>query len=185
MKEKLSSSQIQTLLETLKNRFLQHSYRHADCQWSSIEEKLLINPSKCRSILLMEQTGGEPDVIGYDADNNQYLICDCAPESPIARRSFCYDAEALASRKENKPLHNAVDSAAEMGITLLTESEYRTLQALEKVDTKTSSWLLTPPEVRALGGAIFGDCRYDRVFVYHNGAQSYYAGRGFRGMLRV
>jgi len=185
MKEKLTTSQTQILLETLKNRFHKHLYRHADCQWLPIQEKLIHDASKCTTLFLMEETGGEPDVIGYDSIHDQYIICDCAPESPIGRRSLCYDAEAFNARKENKPIGNAIDSAKAMGITLLTEAEYKTLQAIEKVDTKTSSWLLTPPEVRTLGGAIFGDCRYNRVFVYHNGAQSYYAARGFRGILRV
>jgi hypothetical protein len=133
----------------------------------------------------MEETDGEPDVIGYDRTTNQYLFCDCVAESPKGRRSLCYDQQALEARKENKPKNSALALADEMGITILSETEYRQLQQLEKVDTKTSSWLLTPPAIRQLGGAIFGDYRYSQIFIYHNGAESYYAARGFRGLLRV
>jgi hypothetical protein len=159
--------------------------RHQDLVWSEIREKLEANQEKLDSLHLMEETGGEPDVIGYEQKTKEFIFVDCSPESPKGRRSICYDRKALDSRKEFKPKDTAMDMAAGMGVEILTEGEYRLLQELGSFDTKTSSWLRTPPEIRKLGGAIFGDRRYDRVFVYHNGAESYYAVRGFRASLRV
>lgn len=158
-------------------------HRHAGLGWDPVLERLEGNPSALKSLSTMEATGGEPDVIGVD--NGDFLFCDCSPESPLGRRSLCYDREALDARKENKPAGDALEVAAAMGVELLTEEQYRTLQQLEAFDTKTSSWIRTPEDVRTLGGALFCDRRYGRVFVYHNGAQSYYAARGFRGLLRV
>ncbi|MDI9365021.1 MAG: DUF4256 domain-containing protein [Flavobacterium sp.] len=184
---KALSSQVQqlALLATLKTRFEQHKYRHVNIAWKDVQLKLEANQQKLEPLLQMELTHGEPDVIGYDATTNDFLFCDCAAESPKGRRSLCYDEQALEARKENKPKHSALALANEMGITLLSETEYKQLQQLEKVDTKTSSWLLTPISIRQLGGAIFGDYRYGQVFIYHNGAESYYAARGFRGLLKV
>ena len=159
--------------------------RHKDLTWAKVQTKLGTNPKKLWSLNEMEKTGGEPDVVGYDKKTGAYLFYDCSPESPKDRRSFCYDQAALASRKEHKPKHSALAMAAEMGIELLTEEQYRMLQTLGDFDTKTSSWVLTPPAVRKLGGAIFCDRRYNHVFTYHNGAESYYAARGFRGSLSV
>ena len=159
--------------------------RHRGMQWSKVQARLEGKPEKLRSLNEMEETGGEPDVIGHDKKSGEYIFCDCSAESPKGRRSLCYDREALESRKEHKPANNAVDMAAAMRIELLTEDEYRALQKLGSFDTKTSSWVQTPADIRKLGGALFCDRRYDHVFLYHNGAQSYYAARGFRGSLRV
>jgi len=181
----MTKQEHEELLQTLKGRFERNLNRHRGIAWPEIQTRLEGNPAALRSIGEMEYTGGEPDVIGRDTESGTYTFCDCSPESPAGRRSVCYDREALASRKEHKPEHSAVDMAAAMRIELLTEEEYRALQKLGEFDTKTSSWLSTPPELRKLGGALFGDRRYGKVFVYHNGAQSYYAARGFRGRLRV
>jgi len=175
----------ENLLQTLKTRFGQNPHRHPDIPWAEVQARLESNPNVLKSLQAMEATGGEPDVIGHDQETGLVTFCDCAKESPAGRRSLCYDRAALDARKENKPTGSAVEMAEAMGIALLTEDQYRTLQTLGEFDAKTSSWLATPPELRALGGAIFGDFRYDRVFVYHNGVQSYYAARGFRGLLRV
>jgi hypothetical protein len=174
-----------TLRATLAARFTRHPGRHPDMTWPDVLARLDAHPDVWRVLANMERTGGEPDVIARDARTGELLFCDCAPESPSGRRSVCYDRAGLESRKEHPPAHSAVELAAELGITLLTEAEYALLQSRGAFDTKTSSWLLTPPAVRALGGALFGDCRYGRVFTYHNGAQSYYAARGFRGVVRV
>ncbi|MEJ1170786.1 DUF4256 domain-containing protein [Variovorax sp. CCNWLW235] len=175
----------QELLQTLQARFEKHMQRHKGVAWADVQARLESNPAALKSIGAMEETGGEPDVIGQDKKTGQITFCDCAPESPAGRRSLCYDREALDARKENKPQDSALGMAAAMGIALLTEEQYRELQKLGKFDAKTSSWIETPPDVRSLGGALFGDYRYGKVFVYHNGAQSYYAARGFRGSLRV
>lgn len=184
-KSELSKERTEELITILEKRFLNNIERHADLQWEDVQVKLNENPAKLQSLNEMEETDGEPDVIGYDENTNEFLFCDCAAESPKARRSLCYDHKALEARKENKPKDSAVNLANEMGTTLLNETQYRELQKLGNFDTKTSSWLLTPPEIRTLGGAIFGDCRFNHVFVYHNGAESYYAGRGFRVLLRL
>lgn len=184
-KRELSAEQREELLETLKTRFTKNAARHQGLVWETIQKKLEVDTEKLWSLGKMEATGGEPDVIAYDAGADIYIFCDCSPESPKERRSACYDREALESRKANKPEHNAVDMAAEMGIELLTEEEYRQLQLLGNFDLKTSSWIKTPEEIRKLGGALFCDRRYDMIFVYHNGAESYYSSRGFRGLLRV
>ncbi len=181
----LTPDQSTQLLETLKLRFEKNMPRHSDLDWSSIKSRLESKPKKLWSLSEMERTGGEPDVIGFDEQSDEYIFCDCCAESPKDRRSICYDREALESRKKFKPENSAMDIAQKMGVTITTEEEYQALQAIEKFDTKTSSWLKTPDEVRALGGALFGDFRFGRVFVYHNGAESYYGGRGFRGILRV
>lgn len=173
------------VLKILEERFNQNMNRHADLEWKNIAKKLQQNPQKSDSLLAMENSGGEPDCVGFDNKSNEYLFFDCSAESPSGRRSFCYDHAALDKRKENKPKNSAENSAKEMGIELLTEEEYRYLQTLGKFDSKTSSWLKTPPNIRKLGGAIFGDFRFDTIFIYHNGAESYYAGRGFRGVLKV
>jgi hypothetical protein len=173
------------LLETLRARFEQNMHRHKGVKWADVEARLDGSTAALKSLNAMEETGGEPDVIGRDRKSGEILFCDCSKQSPSGRRSACYDAEALKSRKQNKPKHSAVAMAAEMGVELLTEAEYRELQELEELDTTTSSWIETPADVRSLGGALFCDRRYGRVFVYHNGAESYYAARGFRGMLRV
>ena len=173
------------LLETLRTRFEKHMHRHAGIAWADVLARLANNAAALKALREMEATGGEPDVIGHDRATGQVVFCDCSAESPSGRRSVCFDREALDSRKEHKPGGNAVDMAAAIGIELLTEAQYRALQELGEFDTKTSSWIRTPPEVRALGGALFCDRRYGQVFVYHNGAQSYYAARGFRGLLRV
>lgn len=172
------------LILTLQARFEKHPQRHKGIAWVDVRSKLENTPVALKSLQAMEATDGEPDVIGRDKDG-RFLFCDCSPEAPAGRRSLCYDREALAARKEAKPKGSAVEMAREMGIELLTEEQYRALQALGEFDLKTSSWISTPPEVRLLGGALFCDRRYGRVFVYHNGAQSYYAARGFRGLLRV
>ncbi|MBL7887854.1 MAG: DUF4256 domain-containing protein [Flavobacterium sp.] len=173
------------LLEVLKARFEKNSNRHLSIDWSHVQTKLEANPNKLWSLYEMEKTGGEPDVVGYDEKTNEFIFFDCAIESPIGRRSFCYDREALDARKEHKPKNSAVDMADEMGIEILTETEYRDLQKLGNFDNKTSSWIKTPTEIRKLDGALFGDFRYNTTFIYHNGAQSYYAARGFRCVLRV
>lgn len=185
MSPKLSQQESQVILKTIQTRFEKNRHRHEDLEWSKIEEKLLANPEKLWSLNEMEKTDGEPDVIGFDITTNEYLFCDCATESPKGRRSLCYDQEALNSRKEHKPSHSAIEVAKNMGVELLTEEEYFKFQKLGNFDTKTSSWLKTSEDVRKLGGAIFGDKRYERVFIYHNGAESYYAARGFRGILKV
>jgi hypothetical protein len=184
-KKKLSPAQYGELMSVLKARFDKNMNRHRDVEWAKVQAKLEADPAKLRSLSEMEKTGGEPDVIGYDKKTGEYIFFDCSAESPKDRRSLCYDEEALASRKENKPENSAVAMAREMGIELLTETQYRELQQLGKFDTKTSSWITTPADIRKLGGAIFCDRRYNTVFVYHNGAESYYAARGFRGSLRV
>jgi len=184
-KQELSSAQREELLSTLKSRFEKNMNRHQGLEWAEVQAKLKANPEKLWSLNAMEITGGEPDVVGYDKEMDKYIFYDCAAESPKDRRSLCYDHEALQSRKENKPENNAVDMAAAMGIEVLTEEQYRELQKLGNFDTKTSSWVKTAPDIRKLGGALFCDRRYNTVFVYHNGAESYYASRGFRGLLRV
>ncbi len=173
------------LLQALDDRFAKNMQRHRDHTWEPVMARLQSNPAALRSLLAMESSGGEPDVIGHDKASGQYVFCDCSAESPVARRSLCYDQDALDSRKENKPAGSAFEAAAAMGVELLDEERYRALQQLGEFDLKTSSWVATPKDVRALGGALFCDRRYGRVFVYHNGAQSYYAARGFRGLLRV
>lgn len=183
--KKLSTNERQELLAALKARFEKNIARHKGIEWAKVEAKLEANADKLWSLQEMERTGGEPDVVGYHKKTGEYVFYDCSPESPDGRRSLCYDREALESRKEHKPKNNAMDLAAAMGIEILTEEQYRTLQELGKFDAKTSSWLKTPADIRKLGGAIFADFRFGRVFVYHNGAESYYAARGFRGWLRV
>lgn len=184
-KKQLSANQQTELLAILKKRFENYPSRHLYLEWSKIQEKLEANPSKLWSLNEMERTEGEPDVVGYDKETDQYIFYDCSTETPKGRRSLCYDKEALEARKEFKPENNVIDMATSMGIELLSEIEYRHLQQLGKFDLKTSSWIKTPSEIRKLGGALFADFRYETVFVYHNGAQSYYAARGFRGSLRV
>lgn len=184
MKE-LSPEQSQELLATLKERFEKNINRHQGIDWAKVQTKLEANPKKLWVLDEMEITGGEPDVIGFDEKTGEYIFYDCSAETPKNRRSICYDHEALESRKEHKPANSAINMAAEMGIEILSEAEYRELQKLGKFDTKTSSWIKTPDEIRKLGGALFCDYRYGTVFVYHNGAESYYAARSFRGSLRV
>ncbi|SHO52425.1 DUF4256 domain-containing protein [Anaerocolumna xylanovorans] len=181
----LSPGQREELLRVLKARFEKNMDRHKDIKWAKVQAKLEANIEKSWSLNEMERTGGEPDVVGYDEKTDEYIFYDCSAESPKGRRSICYDREALESRKENRPESNVIDMAVTMGIELLTEEQYRELQKLGSFDMKTSSWVKTPVNIRKLGGAIFGDRRYDTVFVYHNGAESYYAARGFRGSLRV
>jgi hypothetical protein len=181
----LSSEQREELLETLRTRFEENMNRHGGLAWAKVQAKLEANAEKLWSLNEMERTGGEPDVVGHDKNTGACIFYDCSAESPKGRRSFCYDREAWESRKENKPTNNAVDMATAMGIELLTEEQYRELQKLGSFDTKTSSWVKTPSDIRKLGGALFCDRRYDTVFVYHNGAESYYAARGFRGSLTV
>jgi hypothetical protein len=183
--EELSPQQRDELLLTFKTRFEKHRNRHKGVAWADVQARLEANPGKLWSLHRMERTGGEPDVVGHDEKTGEYIFYDCSAESPAGRRSLCYDREALDSRKEHKPASSAMERAGEMGIELLTEDDYRALQKLGELDTKTSSWIATPPEIRKLGGALFCDRRYDHVFVYHNGASSYYASRGFRGSLRV
>lgn len=173
------------LLDLLKDRFENNLNRHKGIEWDKVKAKLQNGTEKLRSLNEMEATGGEPDVVGYDEATGEYIFYDCSAESPKGRRSLCYDREALESRKENRPENSVMDMAADMGIKLLTEENYRYLQRFGKFDTKTSSWIETPADIRKLGGALFCDRRYDHVFVYHNGAESYYAARGFRGLLRV
>jgi len=184
-KRELSTEQREELLQTLKARFEKNMNRHPGLEWADVQAKLEANPVKLWSLHEMEETGGEPDVVGHDGKTGEYLFYDCSAESPKGRRSVCYDREALESRKEHKPKNSAVEMAAAMGIELLTEEQYRELQQLGNFDMKTSSWVITPERIRKLGGALFCDRRYDTVFVYHNGAESYYAARGFRGSLRV
>lgn len=184
-KKELSPAQNEELLSTLKARFEKNTNRHKGLEWGKVQAKLEANKEKLWSLDEMEITGGEPDVVGYDKKTDEYLFYDCSAESPKGRRSICYDHEALESRKEHKPGNSAVEMAADMGIELLTEEEYRAMQQLGDFDRKTSSWILTPAPIRKLGGALFCDRRYDTVFLYHNGAESYYAARGFRGSLRV
>ncbi len=182
---KLSLKQKEDILSILKNRFEKNKSRHLDIEWEHVNAKLISNPEKLWSLSEMDRTGGEPDVIGFDNLTGEYLFCDCSPESPSGRRSLCYDREALNTRKEAKPENSALDLANEIGVELLNEKQYRSLQNLGNFDAKTSSWLKTPESIRKLGGSLFGDFRYGTVFIYHNGAQSYYAARGFRGLLRV
>ncbi|MBW7934087.1 MAG: DUF4256 domain-containing protein [Gemmatimonadaceae bacterium] len=181
----MNAKQRAALLNTLQKRFEMHPHRHAGLKWADVQARIDADPAALRALEAMERTGGEPDVIAVEQKTGGYLFVDCSPESPKGRRSLCYDREALESRKEFPPKDAALAVAAEMGITLLTEDQYRQLQTLGEFDTKTSSWLETPPAIRTLGGAIFGDRRYDHVFIYHNGASSYYAARGFRGARRV
>jgi Protein of unknown function (DUF4256) len=184
-KKELASSQREELLKTLITRFEKNRSRHEGLEWGKVKARLEANPGKLWSLHEMEATGGEPDVVGKDPKTGDYVFFDCAPQSPAGRTSLCYDREALDSRKEHKPKSSAMDLAAAMGIELLTEEQYHELQKLGNFDTKSSSWVRAPADIRKLGGAIFGDRRFGRVFVYHNGAESYYAGRGFRGSLRV
>lgn len=184
-KKKLSPAQTKELLSILKIRFEKNKNRHKTLDWATIQTKLEANPAKLWSLNEMEITGGEPDVVGHDKKTGEYIFYDCSAESPKGRRSICYDHEALEKRKEHKPANSAVQMATDMGIELLTEEQYRELQQLGKFDTKTSSWIKTPAAIRQLGGAIFCDRRFDTVFVYHNGAESYYGSRAFRGWLRV
>lgn len=184
-KKELSLEQVEELLNTLKERFEKNMNRHSDLEWAKVQAKLEANPSKLWSLHQMEVTDGEPDVVGYDKEKDEYIFFDCSAESPKGRRSVCYDREALEARKKHKPENSAMDMATEMGIELLTEEQYRALQELGNFDLKTSSWVQTPAAIRKLGGAIFCDRRYDTVFMYHNGADSYYGARGFRGSLRV
>lgn len=184
-KNKLSATETTTLLSTLKTRFEKNMNRHKGLDWARVQAKLEAGGDKLWSLQQMETTGGEPDVVAYDIKTNEYIFYDCAAESPAGRRSVCYDEEALNSRKEHKPKTSAIAMAAAMGIELLTEEQYRQLQQLGNFDSKTSSWIETPAAIRKLGGALFCDRRYNTVFLYHNGAESYYAARGFRGLLRV
>ena len=183
--KKISTEQREKLLRGLKSRFEEHRNRHKGLEWAKVQARLEANPEKLWSLHEMERTGGEPDVVGHDKKTGEYVFYDCAAESPAGRRSVCYDREALEARKENKPKESAMNMAAAMLIELLTEEQYRELQKLGTFDTKTSSWVKTPPGIRKLGGALFCDRRYDTVFLYHNGANSYYAARGFRSSLRV
>ena len=183
--KKLALEQREELFRTLKARFEKNMNRHKGLEWAKVQAKLEANAEKLWSLNEMERTNGEPDVVGQDTKTGEYIFYDCSPESPNGRRSICYDREALESRKEHKPENNVIDMAAAMGIELLSEEQYRELQKLGKFDTKTSSWVKTPSEIRKLGGAIFADFRYGNVFVYHNGAESYYGARAFRGSLRV
>lgn len=182
---KLTKAQINELIGTLSERFASNPGRHKGVKWAEVEERLLAEPAKLASLLQMEATGGEPDVVGRDKKTGEFIFFDCSAESPKGRRSVCYDPAALDSRKEHKPKHSAIGMAAEMGIKILTEAEYKELQKLGEFDLKTSSWIETPAEVRGLGGALFCDRRYGQVFTYHNGAESYYGARGWRGSLRV
>lgn len=181
----LSATQIEELLSILQTRFEKNTNRHQGVEWQNVAAKLTANPEKLWSLNEMEISGGEPDVVEYDAKSNEFVFYDCSAESPKGRRSCCYDQESLESRKENKPAHSAMELATNMGIEMLNEEQYRALQELGEFDLKTSSWIKTPSEIRKLGGAVFCDRRYNTVFLYHNGAESYYAARGFRGLLRV
>ncbi len=183
--KKLQPAQTESLIETLKERFEKNMDRHKGLVWDKIQTKLEKNTDKMRTLNEMESTGGEPDVVVYDKKTGEYIFYDCSAESPKGRRSYCYDRAALEARKEHKPKNNALDAAAVIGIEILTEAEYRELQTLGQFDLKTSSWVKTPEKIRKLGGALYCDRRYDTVFTYHNGAESYYAARGFRGLLRV
>lgn len=184
-KQKISPQQIKDLLLVLKARFEKNTNRHKNLEWEKIQKKLELNPDKLWSLNEMERTGGEPDVVGYDKKTNVFIFYDCSPESPQDRRSLCYDLKAQESRKENKPKGSALAMALAMGIEILSEEQYRELQKFGNFDTKTSSWILTPTSIRNLGGALFADFRYGNVFIYHNGAESYYAARGFRGSIQV
>ncbi|MBT2689649.1 DUF4256 domain-containing protein [Bacillus sp. ISL-47] len=184
-KKELSLDEREELLQTLKARFGKNRHRHEELEWAKVQAKLEAHTEKLWSLNEMEKTGGEPDVVGYDQEKDEYIFYDCSAESPKGRRSVCFDREALEARKKHKPENNAIDMAAAMGIELLTEGQYRELQKLDDFDKKTSSWVQTPAHIRKLGGAIFCDRRYDTVFMYHNGADSYYGARGFRGSLRV
>jgi hypothetical protein len=184
-KQSLSADQTEELLELLQKRFEKNMKRHKGIAWVDVQARLKAHPGRLWSLDDMETTGGEPDVVGYDKKTGEYIFYDCSAETPKGRRSLCYDREALDSRKEHKPANSALDMAEEMGIEILTEEEYRALQELGEFDLKTSSWIQTPAPIRKLKGALFCDRRYDHVFVYHNGAESYYAARGFRGLLRV
>lgn len=183
--KKLSVQEKTKLFDVLKGRFEKNMKRHPKMDWLAVQKRLDSKPDKLWSISVMEETGGEPDVVGVDKKSGEYIFFDCAAETPKGRRSLCYDGAALRSRKEHKPKDSAMEMAEAMGVELLTEEQYQELQKLGEFDLKTSSWLATPAAVRKLGGAIFGDCRFGRVFIYHNGAESYYAARGFRGSLRV
>ena len=185
VKNKLSAEERKKFIGILKTRFEKNNQRHKGIDWKNVQAKLEASPGKLCSLYEMERTGGEPDVVEFDKKTNTYIFFDCSPESPKERRSLCYDDEALEKRKEFKPDGSAIGMARSMGITILTEEQYQKLQQLGKFDTKTSSWLLTPAKIRSLGGSIFGDRRYDHVFIYHNGAESYYAARGFRGSLEL
>lgn len=185
MKKQLTPKAASDILNILSDRFTKNVHRHPNANWKSILKKLEKTTNKIWSLHEMEQTGGEPDVVDLGLMNNEIIFADCAPESPSGRRSICFDREGWESRKEHRPANNAMDMAAAMGISILNEDEYRALQKLETFDTKTSSWIQTPDAIRILGGALFADFRYGQVFIYHNGAQSYYAGRGFRGLLRL
>lgn len=185
MKGKISNHEKDDLLKTLKLRFEANQHRHKNIKWTEVEARLKNQPDKIRSLNEMERTGGEPDVIAYDKQDDVFIFCDCCTESPTGRRSLCYDNDALESRKKFKPQNSAINMASEMEIEVLDENQYDYLQSLGSFDTKTSSWLKTPNKMRELGGAIFGDFRFGRVFYYHNGAESYYASRGFRGLLKV
>ena len=184
-RRKLSAEERHGLLQTLRVRFEKHMNRHKGLEWDAVHARLAASPEKLWSLGEMERTGGEPDVVSHDKKTGEYTFCDCSAESPGGRRSVCYDGEALASRKEHKPKSSALEMAEAMGIELLTEEQYRELQKLGHFDTRTSSWVKTPPDIRKLGGALFCDRRYDQVFLYHNGAESYYAARGFRGALKI
>jgi hypothetical protein len=184
-KKELSDKEKDTLLKTLQARFEKHTNRHKGLDWAKVMARLAANADKLWSLNQMENTGGEPDVVGFDKKSGEYIFYDCSEESPKERRSLCYDREALVSRKENKPKNSAIEMATAIGIEILNEEQYRELQKLGKFDLKTSSWILTPNDIRKLGGAIFCDRRYETIFVYHNGAESYYAARGFRGCLKV
>lgn len=183
--KKLSAEQREELLNVLETRFNDNMHRHAGLEWSDIQKKLDNKEEKYWALYQMEETGGEPDVIGYDKEKDIYIVCDCSAESPVGRRSVCYDVAALESHKKNKPADSACGMAEDMGIELLNEEQYRSLQEIENVDKKTSSWIQTPETIRKLGGALFCDYRYATVFVYHNGAESYYGARGFRGFILV
>ncbi len=184
-KKKLSAEQSKELLNTLKTRFEKNKGRHKGIEWAAVQAKLEVNTDKMWSLHEMEYTEGEPDVVGFDKKTGEYIFYDCSAESPKGRRSICYDHEALEARKEHKPADSAINMAADMGIEILNEEQYRELQKLGNFDTKTSSWIKTPADIRKLGGAVFCDRRYNTIFLYHNGAESYYAARGFRGSLRV
>jgi hypothetical protein len=181
----MSPKQREALLGIMKTRFEGHMNRHASLKWADVQSRLETNAQKLWSLNEMERTGGEPDIVDYDKTTGEYIVCDCSAESPDGRRSLCYDHQALVMRKKHKPEGSAMDMAAAMGVEILTEEQYRNLQNMEPFDTKTSSWIKTPPEIRKLGGAIFADRRYNHIFVYHNGADSYYAARGFRAFLKI
>jgi hypothetical protein len=181
----METARLEEQVRVLEARFVKNMRRHTGIDWRSVQAKLEASPEKLQALYEMECTGGEPDVIGYDEKTGEFIFCDCSPESPAGRRSTCYDREALDSRKENKPGGSAIEMASSMGVEILTEQQYRELQELGEFDRKTSSWVKTPTKIRDLGGALFCDRRYDHVFTYHNGAESYYAARGFRGRLKV